>query len=72
MSKIFTLADARAERIAADLKLQAKHAVRGTRLFIVVDAQGVTVGQCQTRKAADQFVRDSLNTRGWTVVAVRK
>lgn len=43
----------------------------GARLWLVQDARGVTVGQCQTRAAADKFVRGSLNTEGWTVKPVR-
>lgn len=63
--KIYTAADARDERVLADIKMQAKR--RRVALWIVIDLNGNVLGRCHSRATAEKFIRDSIHTHGWTV-----
>lgn len=66
--KIYTLRDAiRDNRLAKEVREAAVKAPRLPRVFEVVDERGLTVGRCISRKRADAFIRDSLNSSGWAV-----
>lgn len=67
-SKITTAYDVRRAKYDAEPCTTRKVNVSG---FVVLDATGNVVGRCTTRKAADRFVADSLNTQGWTVQSAR-
>jgi hypothetical protein len=60
-SKIFTLADARDERVRADVRMQVSHAQRYAKVWFVVDDAGRVHGVCQTRKAAEKYIAAASN-----------
>ena len=73
VKKIYTLWDARKERMQADAEMEYRHSKRVKTITIwqVLDANGRLLGNCTSEARAKAFIRDSLNTTGWTVLAVR-